>query len=387
MPTQLPPLTIADLDYGLYDADEHYYEAEDCLTRHLDKEFRREVKWVDIEGRRTMIIGGKLLTVVPNPSYNPVGAPGSLEVYFRSANHTGMELRDMVKMQPIQPEYRSRVHRVAWMDNNSVDFAWLIPSLGLGLEEMLCDDPILTHTIFRAYNRWLEEDWGYDRDGRLQTGPMITLLDPAEAEKELARVIAIGIKFITMRPAPVRDPGRHRSPADRAYDRFWSMCEDANVVVGIHAGDSGYSPFVADWGDDRKYTGMKLSPLAEVMGVHTERPIYDMIAAMVCHGIFDRHPKLRVATLELGSGWVPSLHRRFRIAYGKSPQNFGADPSQAFREHVWVSPFYEDSISDLVDVHGADRILMGSDWPHPEGLASPQQWVSEFGGLTLEQVT
>ena len=33
----------ADIDYALCDADQHYYEAQDCLTRHLDKKYKNVV--------------------------------------------------------------------------------------------------------------------------------------------------------------------------------------------------------------------------------------------------------------------------------------------------------------------------------------------------------
>src|SRR5438309_4851292 len=97
-----------DTGYSLYDADEHYYEAEDALTRHLPKAHRGVVRWADIEGRRTLVINGKLLTVVPNPTYDPVGVPGSLEKYFRSANTDGEPIRDIIKMHSLQPAYRDR---------------------------------------------------------------------------------------------------------------------------------------------------------------------------------------------------------------------------------------------------------------------------------------
>ncbi len=69
-----------DVDYQLCDADQHYYEPADCLTRHLDPAFRSVVRWADVGGRKTVLIHGKQLTVVPNPTYDPVGAPGSMEV-------------------------------------------------------------------------------------------------------------------------------------------------------------------------------------------------------------------------------------------------------------------------------------------------------------------
>src|SRR3954451_6549079 len=100
--------TDLGIDYALYDADEHYYEAEDALTRHLDPKHRSLVRWADIEGRKTLVVNGRLVTVVPNPTYDPVGVPGSLERYFRAENSDGTAIRDIIEMHRIQPEYRER---------------------------------------------------------------------------------------------------------------------------------------------------------------------------------------------------------------------------------------------------------------------------------------
>jgi len=337
--------------------------------------------------RASLLINATQMTVIPNPTYDPVGAPGSLEKYFRAENHDGKELRDIITMQPIQPEYQNREARVKRLDDQGVQLAWLIPSLGLGIEEMLQEDPESGMAVFTAYNKWLHDDWGYDRDGRILTGPMISLMDAELAEKELDRVMEIGTRMIIMRAGPVGSPhGRPPSPADPRFDRIWAKLAEAGIVVAIHAGDAGYNKYLGDWGEPTKYMGMKSSPLTEVLAVGTERPIFDMMAAMICHGLFDRHPKLKVATLELGSAWVPELHRRLRVAYGKTPQLFRRDPIEAFRNHVWVAPFYEDRISVLRDIHGADRILLGVDWPHPEGLATPGSTLADCHSLGADDM-
>lgn len=373
------------VDYGLYDADEHYYEAEDALTRHLPREFRNLVKWVDIGNRRTMLIGDRLVTVVPNPTYDPVGVPGSLEVYFRSANTDGLPIRDIVKMQPIQTEYRDRARRIEVLDQQGVELAWLLPSLGLGLEEMLLDDTDELYAIFRAYNAWLDDDWGYDRDGRIQTGPMLSLMDPSEAELDMATFIERGARFVVMRPAPVDIPGKPRSPGDPIYDRVWAMAAEAGVVVSVHAADSGYGKYTQAWGEGKRYTGLKTSTFSEVLSVHLERPVFDMMAAFVCHGVFDRHPALRVASLELGAGWATELVRRFRMSYGKTPQEYRADPVEQFHEHVWVAPFYEDDLERVREAIPVERILLGSDFPHPEGLSEPRAWIADFASFTDDE--
>lgn len=377
---------VPDLGYALCDADQHYYEPEDALTRHLDPRFRSVIRWIEMDdGRRTLLVNGKLLTVVPNPTYDPVGVPGSLERYFRAQNREGLALRDIIRMQPIQPEYRDRRRRLAVLDAQGVELAWLLPSLGLGVEELLRDDPEALAAVFAAYNRWLEEDWGFARDGRIYTGPLISLIDPAAAEAELERAAGAGARFAVLRPAPVDAPGRPRSLGDPAHDRFWAMAAEAGVVVVFHAADSGYGRYIHAWGEGERYTGLKSSPLAEVMSVHIERPVFDAVAAMICHGVFDRHPRLRVATVELGAAWVPELQRRLRVAYGKTPQAFGfRDPVETLRDHVWVAPFYEDDAARAREAIGEDHLLLGSDFPHPEGLPEPRAAAADWAPLGPE---
>jgi predicted TIM-barrel fold metal-dependent hydrolase len=379
--------TTPDVDYPIYDADQHYYEPADCISRHLDPKYRGIVRWADIDGRKTVLINGRQLTVVPNPTYDPVATPGSLETYFRSENFEGKELRDMVTMQSIQPEYRDRAERVKRLDEQGVEQTWLLPSFGLGIEEMLQEDPESTAAIFTAYNRWLDEDWGYARDNRIIAPPMITLIDVASAEAEVDRVLALGARMVILKAGPVANPyGQPPSPADPRFDGVWARLAEAGAVVVIHAGDAGYTKFLSDWGESTRYTGLKSSPLTEVLSLGVERPIFDMMAAMVCHGLFDRHPALKVATVELGSAWLPDLHRRLKAAYGKTPQLFKRDPIESLREHVWIAPFYEDKISTLREVQGADRILLGSDWPHPEGLPTPRSAVADYECLGAEDM-
>ncbi|APH02416.1 amidohydrolase family protein [Janibacter hoylei] len=379
--TQVAPVghDKPDVDYPIYDADQHYYEPADCISRHLDPKYRGIVRWADIEGRKTVLINGRQLTVVPNPTYDPVAEPGSLETYFRSENFEGKELRDMVTMQSIQPEYRNRDARIKRLDEQGVEQTWLLPSFGLGIEEMLQEDPESTAAIFTAYNRWLDEDWGYARDNRIIAPPMITLADAQKAEAEVDRVLELGARMVILKAGPVANPyGRPPSPADPMFDGVWARLAESGTVVVIHAGDAGYTKFLSDWGEGTRYTGLKSSPLTEVLSLGVERPIFDMMAAMICHGLFDRHPALRVATVELGSAWLPDLHRRLRAAYGKTPQLFKRDPIESLREHVWIAPFYEDKVDALREVQGADRILLGSDWPHPEGLPTPRSAVADF---------
>ena len=106
---------------------------------------------------------------------------------------------------------------------------------------------------------------------------------------------------------------------------------------------------------------------------------------MICHGVFDAHPRLRIAAVELGSGWVPELVRRLKLTYGKMPGSFAADPVETLREHLWIAPFHEDSLESLAAAIGTERIMLGSDWPHPEGLAVPAAFVEDLGSFSAAE--
>jgi predicted TIM-barrel fold metal-dependent hydrolase len=59
---------------------------------------------------------------------------------------------------------------------------------------------------------------------------------------------------------------------------------------------------------------------------------------------------------------------------------------EALREHVWVSPYYEDDLLALRDAIGADRIIFGSDYPHAEGLAEPAAFVKDLDGFSEAEI-
>ncbi len=109
-----------------------------------------------------------------------------------------------------------------------------------------------------------------------------------------------------------------------------------------------------------------------------DRAVSDTLAAIICHGVFDRFPNVRLASIENGAMWVPDLLRNLADGYGKMPFAFGSHPVEQFREHVWVAPYYEDDMALLRDQIGLDRLLFGSDFPHAEGLPEPTHYVKDI---------
>ena len=373
------------LGFRAFDADNHYYEAEDAFTRHIDPRMaRRAMQWADVNGRRTLLVGGKVNRFIPNPTFDPVAKPGCLDEYVRGRNPEAKSIREIFgELEPIHPAYRNRDARLALMDAQELEACFLFPTLGVGMEESLIHDPEALVAAFRAFNRWLDEDWGFAYRGRLFAAPYITLVDVDAAVAELEWALSRDARTLVMRAAPVMTPSGGFSPAHRRFDPFWSRVHEAGITVAYHSGDSGYFKLLEAWGFGGEFKSFDFDPLRLCMSA---QPISDLLAALLCGGLFDRFRNLRVATIETGSSWVPGLLAKLEKAYGQMPFAFKSDPVEAFRRHVWVSPYYEDPLPELRDRLGADHILFGSDFPHGEGLAVPVSYVNDLDGFSREEI-
>ncbi|MCB0946225.1 MAG: amidohydrolase, partial [Mycobacterium sp.] len=74
----------AELPFRFFDCDNHYYEAEDAFTRHIDPKLKkRAIQWAQLDGKQRLIVGGRVNRFIPNPTFDPVGKPGALDEYFR----------------------------------------------------------------------------------------------------------------------------------------------------------------------------------------------------------------------------------------------------------------------------------------------------------------
>ena len=269
------------------------------------------------------------------------------------------------------------------MDSQNLDACFLFPTLGVGMEESLYHDPEALVAAFRAFNRWMDEDWGFAYRDRLFAAPYITLVDVDAAVAELEWALSRGARAVVMRAAPVVTPSASLSPADARFDAFWARVNEAGITVAYHSGDSGYLRFLEAWGLGGAFQAFDFHPMRLCMSA---QPIHDLLAALVCGGLFDRHRRLRVATIETGSSWVPGLLAKLAKAYGQMPFAFGQDPVDAFKRHVWVSPYYEDPLGELRDEIGADHMLFGSDFPHGEGLAQPVSFVHDLTGFAPAEI-
>jgi predicted TIM-barrel fold metal-dependent hydrolase len=387
------------LEFPVFDADNHMYEARDAFTRYLPKEYAGVIRYVELDGRTKIVVNGQLSEYIPNPTFSVVAAPGAQEDYFRAKNPDSMFKKSEANapgptkagksgiptMQAI-PAFFEPEPRLKLMDELGLDRALMWPTLASLLEERLAGESEVTHAVIHALNQWMHETWTFDYKDRIFATPVITLPLVDRAQAELEWVLERGARVILVRPAPVPGPnGWKRSFALPEYDPFWAKVEEAGVLVGMHSSDSGYQKYTNEW--EGFPPGREMLPFERTrtytFGVLREgpSPVVDSVASIIGHELAYRFPKLRFAPIENGSGWVRPMLTRMADAYERAPHDFPEDPVAVFKRNIFVHPFHEEDPVGLVELLGEDNVLFGSDYPHPEGASDPLGFVDQLAGL------
>jgi predicted TIM-barrel fold metal-dependent hydrolase len=367
----------ARLGYAVVDADNHYYEPYDCFSRHLDQKYGDQTLRVapSAHGPGRMLVGGAPVAIRPNIHCDAVAPPGALK---GALGNKAPSLEDRGIICPRDyPEFMNRDSRLETMDRQGLQAAILLPTTGVTVEHDLYKlgaEAALANLT--SFNRWLEEDWGYAYQQRIFAVPMLSLAALELATAELSRVLDQGARLVHLKAGPVIG----RSPADPYFDPFWRTVEAADVPVVFHIGNAGYNEMICGlWGERTDASLYDYSPLQVFLSVY--RPIVETLAALVLGNLFGRFPGLKILSIENGSRWVASLLEEMDHAAKTKAGDLTDKPSDIFREHIYVAPFWEDDCLEAVDLIGAEHVLFGSDFPHPEGEANPLDFLDSLRGL------
>ena len=246
-------------------------------------------------------------------------------------------------------------------DREGIDTMVFFPSAALGLPAF--DDARFAAEFARLYNRWLA---GYCRlhPGRLYGVGLVPLEDVGASIDVMREAKDLGL-VATMVPAVLKQ--RNLDHPD--LEPFYAAAEAFDMPLGVHGAP-----------------GIHLPPLGShrfdnYLQVHCVSFPFDMMVAttaLVLGGVLERHPRLRVALLESGVGWVPyfidrmdeHVEKRGRLtpACRHKPREYLA------RGQLYVSCEPEESaIPFAAETLGPDFILFASDYPH---------WDSDFPHAT-----
>jgi len=267
----------------------------------------------------------------------------------------------------IPDTYRSAGARLASLDEFGLDAAVMFPNYGLLWEQRLASDRAAQRANARAYNRFVA---GVCADGadRLFAVAHMMLHDPEWAVEEIARVRAEGVRMAMIAPAPV--DGKPLSHA--AFDPVWAAFSDHGVAPVFHVSEFE-SPLHPAWRQGEPEDGERLF---DSIFLYLAPAV--ALADLILNGTLERFPALRVGVVELTASWVPHflLHIDgasdfYALRHGEPYRRLAARPSEYFLRQVRVAALPYEMPNRLVPRVGDDTYMIGSDWPHAEGVADP----------------
>jgi predicted TIM-barrel fold metal-dependent hydrolase len=379
------------LPYETFDADNHLYENKDALTKFLPKEYEGAIRYVDVEGKTKLAIRDQISHYIPNPTFAKVAVPGG---YGRDVTKgdgrptAGAEVDVRPKAMPGIDAFFDPEPRLALMKDMGIDRTLLWPTLASVLEERVADDPDLAVAVVHALNEWMHEHWTFVYSDAIYSTPIVSLAAGNDvAIAELEWVHERGAKIFLMRVAPVPTWRGRRSFALPEFDPFWERVQELDIVVGMHSGDAGYVRYTNEWeGIGVETLPFKRSGSPAFQRLASDKSsVVDACASIIGHGLATRFPKLKFMPVEFGAEWIRPFVRKLRNAYERSAALFDEDPFEVFTRNIYLHAFHEPDPQGLLDLGiPADRLMFGSDFPHPEGMADPLAYSEIVEGMPAE---
>jgi predicted TIM-barrel fold metal-dependent hydrolase len=249
--------------------------------------------------------------------------------------------------------------RLEVMDTEGIDAVLLFPTLS-AVPIAAIPDENFGLALARGYNNWLAQ-FCDAAPTRLFGVAQVPLLHMDAAIAECRRAVEeLRMRMIFVRPNPYAG----RAWTDPAYDPFWACVQDLDVPIAFHEGTFPRGLLTA--GIDR-FDSFFFQHIIS-------HPFEQQLAclSLIAGGVLERFPRLRVAFMESGTGWLPYWLHRIDEHYetlGWMVPEITMLPSAYFRRQCYVSTEPEDPhVAAVADFIGSDRILFASDFPHYDAV-------------------
>jgi predicted TIM-barrel fold metal-dependent hydrolase len=344
------------------DADSHWAEPADLFTQRAPAAIADRVPHVEeVDGQRTWIFDGQ-----PMGRYSAGGViarDGSKESSHKALFEWEHE---EIHEGAYDPAVRLQV-----LDECGIDAQIIFPStIGLGGQDLgTADDPTLARAVIEIYNDAMAEIQA-DSGNRLLPLPVMPAWDVDTCVAEAKRVAALGARGVNM----TSDPDDLGAPdlANTAWDPFWEACSELQLPVHFHIGASvtamtffGKYP----WASHPMNTQLAIG--GTLLFIGNARVVTNLILS----GMFDRHPDLKVVSVESGCGWIPFILEALDYEMAENaPEELAQlrkPPSEYFRSNLYATFWFESArnkLPDLIEAVGEDSILFETDFPHPTCL-------------------
>ncbi|HET8618509.1 MAG TPA: amidohydrolase family protein, partial [Acidimicrobiales bacterium] len=258
--------------------------------------------------------------------------------------------------------------RLGVLDECGIDAQIIFPStIGLGGQDLgLADDPTLTRLAVEIYNDGMAEIQE-ESGNRLLPLPLMPAWDVDACVAEAKRTFALGARGVNM----TSDPQDLGAPdlANRAWDPLWETCAELELPVHFHIGASVTGmAFYGKYPWDSHGPDTKLAIGGTLLFIGNARVVTNLILS----GMFDRHPDLKMVSVESGVGWIPFILETLDYEMAENAPDelalLAKPPSDYFRSNLYATFWFENNrnkLPDLIEAVGEDNILFETDFPHP----------------------
>ncbi len=356
--SDMTPTAFADL--RVIDADTHLTEPHDLWTSRAPKGFAdRLPRVVDVDGHPSWIVGSQVL-----------GRAMAASVIDREGNRCRGSSFMAWGIEDSHLAAHDVPARLGVMDELGIHAQIVYPNVaGFGGQKFadVGDDESRLLCV-RIYNDAMGEIQDAS-GGRLFPMALLPWWDVDASVAEATRIAGMGLRGVNMTSDPQVASGRP-DLGDRAWDPLWDACADLGLPIHFHIGASqttmswyGSSPWPSH-GDDQK-----LAIGSAMMYITNAR----VLANIIYSGMLERHPNLKVVSVESGIGWIPFVlealdHQANETGVG-SMDYLSMAPSAYFRRQIYACYWFERlDVAHTFEVLGADNILFETDFPHPTCL-------------------
>jgi predicted TIM-barrel fold metal-dependent hydrolase len=344
------------------DADSHMKEPHDLWTRRVPASMRDRVPHVaQVDGAPAWVVGSEVLST----------NRGGVVVDRDGAKTTLVEVFNG-EWDPAtaHPAADDPVARLELLDQQGIWAQVVFPAaVGLGGDRLTAAVPdpawrLDLLRIFNDHNAEVVERTG----GRHVPLAIMPAWDVAACVAEVERAAGMGLRGVNM----TSDPQDQGAPdlGHRSWDDFWAACAQHSMPVHFHIANSGTAmSFFGNypWASHDDHT--KLAIGGTLLFVGNARVVVNIISG----GILERHPALRVVSVESGGGWIPFILEALDYEMAENAPRQMAElsmaPSDYFRRQISATTWFERrDITAMVRAVGADNLLWETDFPHPTCL-------------------
>ena len=352
----------------ILDIDSHFEPGEDWLAPYpaLAKRLPRlnpGLLAVDA-------IVGDLLRNVPEAQRPPIPElmpPGMLTLFGEEKKAEAGRRKEFAGKNQFQ--VANAAARVKWLDQQGIAQQHVICLAGISYGLQIPERP-LRQEVIRTCNTWLADTCA-ESGGRLLPVTALEFGDLDFVVEEIARMRARGSRFFLIPAYPVNGV----PPSHPSWDRVWAAAVDLAMAPMLHTGFERMS-FDPGWANQRN--DMTLLRMLGAAQRHVAPTV--LINALVYSGVFERFPKLTLLLAEVGTGWLPFLHREIDDRVSPVAELFVGGwkqplkPSEYLARNVKATPLSGGNDSPLLKIMEDlpdDVLVFSSDFPHFEGFTDP----------------